>query len=323
MENKYIKKIVIGNIEIKNNVFLAPMAGITDLAFRYICSKYGVGMAITEMVSAKGLIYQDKKTHKIMDMYDGEFPKIVQIFGSDIEVLTEVVKRLNDNPNVDIIDFNLGCPAPKVVKNGDGSKLLEDLEKVEEIIKSITKVAKKPITVKTRLGYSKNKLTVLDVASICQKYGVAAITVHGRYKEEYFAGKVNLDEIKKVKEKVQIPVIASGDICSIESAKNMFEYTGVDAIMIGRAALGNPWIFEEILTGEKRNISDEERFKVIKEHIELSCSRESESIAIPKLRKHLAWYLKGLPESSEIKSKLNTQKDKEGVIKILEDFFTK
>jgi len=179
----YIKEIKIGDVTINHNVFLAPMAGVTDLPFRYICNKYGgVTYTPTEMVSTKGLVYKDKKTHKIMDMYEGENPKVIQIFGSEIDVIKKVVEKLNANDNVDIIDFNMGCPAPKVVKNGDGSELLKDLDKVEEIIKVLTETSNKPVTIKTRLGYNKDIMTAVKVAKLCEKYGVKMLTIHGRTK---------------------------------------------------------------------------------------------------------------------------------------------
>ena len=320
---EYIKELKIGNFVLKNNVILAPMVGVTDLPFRRICRKYGVGATISEMVSAKGLIYKDKKTHKIMDMDEDEYPKIVQIFGSDVEVLKQVVEKLNNLDTVDIIDFNMGCPATKVVKNGDGSKLLEDLDKVEEIIKGIMEVSKKPITVKTRLGYTRKEMTAVKVAKMCEKYGVAAITIHGRYKEDYFTGKVDLDGIKLVKEAVSIPVIGNGDIVDSKSAKEMFEYTGVDGIMIGRAVLGAPWIFEEVITDKKREIPNEELHSIIKEQVELACKREREEVAIPKLRKHIAWYLKGKNGANETKNKINMEKEKVKVLEILDEYFNK
>lgn len=317
-----IREIKIGNVVVPNNVFLAPMAGVTDLPFRYICHKYGgVCYTPTEMVSAKGLVYQDKKTHKIMDMYDRESPKVVQIFGSDANILKQVVERLCKSENVDIIDINMGCPAPKIVKNGDGSKLLENLEKVEEIIKEVMSVATKPVTVKTRKGYYTDKPTAVEVAKLCEKYGVSAICIHGRSKEEYYSGTSDLDIIREVKNNVSIPVIANGDITSIEKADEVFEYTGADAIMIGRAAFGNPWIFKDIIEGKHYEVSDKERFQAMLEHLELALSREREAVAIPKMRKHIAWYLKGLRGATYARQAINMATTADEVKEILIKYF--
>lgn len=318
----YIKEIKVGDVIVKHNVFLAPMAGVTDLPFRCICNKYGgVGYTPTEMVSTKGLVYKDKKTHKIMDMYKGENPKVIQIFGSDIEVIKKVVEKLNENDNVDIIDFNMGCPAPKVVKNGDGSELLKDLDKVEQIIKVLTETSIKPVTIKTRLGYNKDMMTAVKVAKLCEKYGVKMLTIHGRTKDQFYTGTADLDGIKEVKQSVSIPVVGNGDVTDVETAKHMFEYTGVDAIMIGRAALGNPWIFKSIIEGKEYTPTLDERLKVIKEHLDLAVAREREDVAIPKMRKHIAWYLKGLKHSSIAKDMINKETTYNGVISILNEYF--
>ena len=321
----YVKKINIGDIELLDNIFLAPMAGVTDKAFRYITKKYSdVSYTITEMVSIKGLVYNDKKTHKIMDMAENESPKIVQVFGSDIEALKKVILKFNDLDSIDIIDINMGCPAKKVTKNGDGSEILKNLDMVKEVISVATSLSKKPITVKTRTGYYKGKITAIDVAKIAEKYGVSLMTVHGRTKEDGYTGKVDLDTIKKVKESVKIPVVASGDITSIKDAYNTFSYTGVDGIMVGRAALGNPWIFKSLKEGIEYVPSKEELLKVIIEHIEVAVSYgNNEETEIKKLRKHISWYLKGLKNSSYIKEKINKELKKDNVIALLKEYFKK
>lgn len=323
MLENYIKELKIGNIVVKNNVFLAPMAGVTDIPFRKICREFGPGLTFTEMASSKAMEFNSKKTSKILNIIEGERPSIVQIFGSDKYAIKNTIEKLNEDESIDIIDINMGCPAPKLVKNGDGAGLLLDLDKVEEILKEATSVSKKPITVKTRKGFNDNITTAVEVAKLCEKYGVAMITIHGRTREQYYSGKADLDIIKAVKEAVSIPVIGNGDIVDMESAKRMFEYTNCDGIMIARGAQGNPWIFKSILEGKEYIPSNNERLKIILKHIEYALkNEENKKQAVLKMRKHIAWYLKGIKNSSYIKDKINREEDIEEVKKILIDFLT-
>ena len=322
MLRNYIKKIKIGNIEVENNVFLAPMAGVTDIPFRKICRKFGPGLTYTEMASTKAMEFGSDKTEKIIQIMSDERPSIVQIFGSDKDTIRKTIEKLNQQEDIDIIDINMGCPAPKLVKNGDGAGLLLDLKKVEEIIKEATSVSKKPITVKTRKGFNDDIITAVEVAKICEKYGVAMITIHGRTREQYYSGVADLDIIKTVKESVKIPVIGNGDITDVKSAKKMFEYTGCDGIMIARGAQGNPWIFKSILDGQDYVPSYEERLQIILEHIRYELeNEENKKNAVFKMRKHIAWYLKSLPNSTYVKDKINREEDIEKVIQLLKEYF--
>lgn len=322
MLRNYIKKIKIGNIEVENNVFLAPMAGVTDIPFRKICRKFGPGLTYTEMASTKAMEFGSDKTEKIIQIMSDERPSIVQIFGSDKDTIRKTIGKLNQQEDIDIIDINMGCPAPKLVKNGDGAGLLLDLKKVEEIIKEATSVSKKPITVKTRKGFNDDIITAVEVAKICEKYGVAMITIHGRTREQYYSGVADLDIIKKVKESVKIPVIGNGDITDVKSAKKMFEYTGCDGIMIARGAQGNPWIFKSILDEQDYVPSYEERLQIILEHIRYELeNEENKKNAVFKMRKHIAWYLKSLPNSTYVKDKINREEDIEKVIQLLKEYF--
>ena len=320
----YLKEISIGNVKCKNNIFLAPMAGITDLPFRLICEKFEPGLVVTEMVSSKALLYNDEKTKKILNIDGEKRPISMQIFGSDEEAMSYAAKYVSSL--ADIVDINMGCPAPKVTKNGDGSKLLLDIDKAGMIIDSVVKNATVPVTLKIRLGWDKEHIVATEVAKLAENLGVSAIMVHGRTRDEYYSGKANLDEIRKVKEAVKIPVIGNGDVVDEESAKNMFERTGVDGIMIGRAAIGNPWIFEKVRyyleTGNKlSDVSIEEKLKIIKEHFLLELQEKGEYTGIREFRKHLAYYTKNLPNSSVFRSKINTLESKEEVINNLEEFF--
>ena len=245
----YLKKLKIGNVELENNIILAPMAGITDLPFRVIAKKYEPALVYTEMVSSKAIFHDDTKTKKLLKIDKSERPVAVQIFGSDIETMVYAAKFVE--PIADIIDINMGCPAPKVVKNGDGSKLLLNLDLAENIVSEVVKAVNKPVTVKLRKGWNNSNVVAVEAAKRFEKAGAAALTIHGRTREQYYSGSCDLDIIKQVKESVNIPVIGNGDVKDIKSAKRMFDYTGVDGIMVGRASLGNPWIFRCIIKGLK------------------------------------------------------------------------
>ncbi len=321
----YIKPLKIGNVILENNVVLAPMAGITDLPFRLLCKEFGPGLVYTEMISAKALFYGDEKTKKLLNMKNETRPIAVQIFGSDVEAMVYATKYLQDK--ADIIDINMGCPAPKVVKNGDGSKLLLNLDLVGEIVTNVVKVSNIPITVKIRKGWNDENIVAVEAAKIIEEAGALAITVHGRTREEFYSGKADWDIIKKVKESVNIPIFGNGDVKSPESAKKMFEQTNVDGIMIGRASLGEPWIFKHIIdylkTGKYDNLfpNNEQKLKLIIEHINLEVEEKGEDIGIKEMRKHLSWYIKNLKDASRIREKINTLKTKQEVIDCLKEYF--
>lgn len=319
-KNKYVKPIKIGNVKINNNVFLAPMAGWTDLAFRRICRKYSPGLTYCEMASTEALKFGSQKTEKIFRLADGERPSVVQIFGHDKDTICNTIELLNENEEIDIIDINMGCPAPKIVKNGDGSGLLLNLEKIDEILSAAVKVSKKPITVKTRKGFYDTQETAVEVAKICEKNGVAAITIHGRTRTQYYSGVCDLDIIKKVKESVSIPVFGNGDIIDLESAKKMFEYTKCDGILIARGATESPWIFKSIIDNEEYIPTLDERFNIIFEHIEYMSEYDSLKNVNLKMRKHISSYIKGLKDSSNIRNKVNTAENIEQVKEILSEY---
>ena len=321
----YIKRLKIGNVELENNILLAPMAGVTDASFRKICKKYGEpGLVCTEMISSKGLYYNDQKTEELLRVSKEKRPIAIQIFGSDPEIMGAIADKVEKYG--DIIDINMGCPAPKVVKNGDGSKLLLNLELISQIVENVTKNTTKPVTVKIRKGWNNDNIVAVDVAQIVEKAGAKAITVHGRTRDEFYSGKVDLDIIKKVKESVKIPVIGNGDIKTTTDAIKMFEYTGVDGIMIGRGSMGNPWIFEQIQhyleIGEKLpKPTSLEKFEILKEHIELDIAEKGEKVALNEMRKHIACYTKNMKDSSSFRNEINHISNKEELLKKIEEYF--
>ena len=316
----YIKPIKIGNVEISNNIFLAPMAGVTDMPFRNLCKEMGAGLIYTEMASSKAVHYGSEKTKGIYEVFDDERPIGIQIFGSEPDVMAETANALSDI--ADIIDINMGCPANKIVKNGEGSALMKNLKLAEEIITKVVKASKVPVTVKMRKGWDDKSVNAVELAKIAESSGAKLITVHGRTREDMYSGEADLDIIKRVKESVNIPVIGNGDITSGEKARIMFEYTGCDGIMIARGAEGNPWIFKEVIEFlENGNILPEpnmnDKINMALRHLELAQQFKGEYVALREMRKHIAWYLKGIPGSAKLKELINKEENIENVKEFL------
>ena len=316
----------IGNVKIKNNIVLAPMAGVCNSAFRRIIKEMGCGLVYAEMVSDKGMVYNSKKTKDMLYVSDYERPISQQIFGSDVDTFVEAAKMVYEIMKPDIIDINMGCPVPKVaVRAQAGSALLKNPEKIREIVSSVVKAVPIPVTVKIRSGWDSNNINAVEVAKICEEAGASAICVHGRTRSQGYSGKVDLDIIKSVKESVSIPVIGNGDINSIESAKKMFEYTGVDAVMIGRGVLGNPWLIKQLVTYfdtgviiDKPNYID--ILDMCRKHLNYLLEIKSEKISVLEMRSHISWYIKGLPRSTEIKKELFTISDANGIMDLLDRY---
>ena len=309
----------IGNVEIKNNIVLAPMAGISNPAYIKICEDMGLGYAITELISAEAVFRNNKKTMDMLNGFDSlNIPVAIQIFGSNPDVMGKAAKVLVDTYHAKIIDINMGCPVPKVaVKSDAGAALMKDIDKVYNIVKSVVDSVDVPVTVKIRSGWDNNSINAVEVAKACEKAGASAISVHGRTRSQGYSGTSSLDVIKSVKDSVNIPVIGNGDIRDIASAKRMLEYTHCDAIMIGRALLGNPFLIKEIVTGISYKPSNEEKILTSLKHFDYLMKYKCEKVAVLEMRSHISWYIKGMPGSVEVKNEIFKAKSYAEVKKIL------
>lgn len=311
----------ISNLHFENNVFLAPMAGVTDIAFRGLCKELGCGLLYTEMVSAKGLYYGSSNTEALMRISDLEKPVAIQIFGNEPKVMASACEIFNTRDDICIVDVNMGCPVPKIVKNGEGSALMQNPKLAAEIIKEMKKKSTKPVTVKFRKGFDSNNINAVEFAKHMEDAGVDAIAVHGRTREQMYEGKADWDIIRAVKESVKVPVIGNGDVFSVEAAIKIKEITNCDAIMIARGAMGNPWIFREVMqaiNGETVTYPTAvEKIDMCIRHLDLAVKYYEEIKAVREMRKHTGWYVKGLSNCTEVKNEVNTKKSYDEVKQVL------
>jgi nifR3 family TIM-barrel protein len=325
-----VMKLKIKNVELENNVILAPMAGVTDLPYRILCKEQGCGLVYTEMVSAKAIYYNNKNTKLLLQINEKERPVAVQLFGAEPDLMADMAKKIvQENPLIDIIDINMGCPVPKVVNNNEGSALMKNPKLVGEIVNKVSKAIDIPLTIKIRKGFDESSINAVEIAKIAEENGAAAIGVHGRTREQYYSGKADWNIIRKVKESVCIPVLGNGDIFQPEDAKRMIDETNCDGILIGRGAQGNPWIFKRIIhylnNDELLSLPDiNEIVNTMSRHLEMLTNYKGEYTAVREMRKHISWYTKGLPGSTYIRKEINSiesmdkLKDK---LKELKDFY--
>lgn len=316
----------IGNVEIKNRIVLAPMAGISNTSYRKIIKEMGAGLIYAEMVSDKAIMYGNVKTMELLKMDESERPIAQQIFGTDIDSFVTAAKKIEEEMHPDIIDINMGCPVPKIaIKSQAGSALLKNPEKIYEIVAAVVEAVSVPVTVKIRSGWDANSINAIEVAKQIERAGASAITIHGRTRAQGYTGKADWNIIKKVKEAVSIPVIGNGDVTSCYLAKKMLEETGVDAVMIGRGVLGNPWLIKECVEyledgKEPEEVSIEEKITMLKRHFDLLVQDKGEKLAVLEIRTHALWYIKGLAGSAPIKNKICQTKDQNEMFKILDEY---
>lgn len=316
--------LMIGNVKLEGNLLLGPMAGVTDLPFRLLCKEKGADLVYTEMVSAKGIQYNNRNTESLLQIHEQERPVALQLFGADPVILSETAKRI-EHRNFDILDINMGCPVPKVVNNGEGSSLMKNPKLIGEIVRMVSSAISKPLTVKIRKGFHETDNNAVEVAKIAEENGAAAVAVHARTREQYYSGKADWEVIRAVKEAITIPVIGSGDIFTPEDAKGMLAQTGCDGIMMARGTRGNPWIFEQIKAYLGQGIllprpSFDEVKEMILRHAGLSVDYKGEFIGIREMRKHVAWYTTGYPGSAKLRNRVNEIENMEDLKQLLEEY---
>ena len=308
-----MRKLLIGNVELENNIILAPMAGVTDLPFRLLCRQQGAGLVCMEMISAKAVLYKNKNTESLLEIHPNEGLVSLQLFGSDPQIVSEIARQIEERP-FSILDINMGCPMPKIVNNGEGSALMKNPKLAGEIVSAVVKAVKKPVTVKIRSGFDKEHINAVEMAKVIEDAGASAVAVHARTKEQLYAGEADWEIIAKVKDAVSIPVIGNGDVACGESAAKMLKQTNCDAVMIGRASRGNPWLFSQIRAYLEEGVvlpkpTKEERKEMMLEHARLQLEYKGEYTGIREMRKHVSWYTAGMPHSAKLRQEINSMEN--------------